>query len=95
MSDTVDTNSLGARTSEIDVSTSSRVCMFVKSNSGNHNTHRVQIQLSPDGTNWFDTNEYVTGTGIRSLSVCAMEVRGRVATVEGSASSSEIFFSKD
>jgi hypothetical protein len=65
--------------------------VYVVSNSGNHTNHIITLQVSPDGVNWFDTEHTITGAGNIHEELCiSEELRCKVTTIEGSASTVDI-----
>jgi len=86
----VDANATST-TEPVEVGANSLMGMYVKAASGTHATHIVTLQISPDGTNWFDTTHTITGTGdLHDIRCVAVEARVIVSTVEGGASTIDI-----
>ena len=83
---TINTNTLGATTSSISVVDSDRICVYIGDSSGSHDQHWVGIEISPDGTTWFDTKQYVAGINYKCINVTASHARLKVIKAEGSAS---------
>ena len=64
---------------------------YVIANTGTNSNHIATLQISPDGTNWFDTDHTITGIGNLHEVVCATEeVRVKITTLEGSSSTVDI-----
>ena len=67
------------------------VGLYIKAVSGTHGTHVVTLQISPNGTDWFDTSHTITGIGeLHGISCIAVELRAKVTTVEGATSTVDI-----
>jgi len=65
---------------------------FVVGKTGSHSTHEVTLQISPNGTNWFDTSKTLVGLGPKSPFDCiCINVRVKVTIAEGSASTCDIY----
>ncbi|MBL4820131.1 MAG: hypothetical protein JKY98_03935 [Gammaproteobacteria bacterium] len=64
---------------------------FVVANTGTHATHVITMQVSPDGTNWFDTSHTITGVGnLHNIGCAAEQIRCKVTTLEGATSTVDI-----
>lgn len=86
----IDANT-GSVTASVSVGDGSLIGLYVSAASGAHSTHVVTLQISPDGTKWFDTTHTITGAGqIHNITCVADEVRASVTTSEGAASTIDI-----
>ena len=67
------------------------VSMDVKADTGAHANHIVTLQMSFNGTDWFDTANTITGVGRKTNILCiAPYVQAKVTTVEGGASTIDV-----
>ena len=88
----LNTNSLGAFSSPLEMEGMVYVGMYVCGDSGSHSSHVVTLQVSPNGTDWFDTNDTVTGTGfVKQDLIVATEIRAKVTTAEGATSTCKVY----
>ncbi|MBL4940969.1 MAG: hypothetical protein JKY81_04825 [Colwellia sp.] len=79
-------------TGEVVVGDGNLIAMYVAANTGGNTTHVVTLQISPDGSTWFDTNHQITGVGdIHDITCVAANARCSVTTVEGSTSTIDVF----
>jgi len=68
------------------------VTMYVVGNTGNHNNHTVTIQTSTDNETFTDTKYSVTGDDhINKVYLTAPYLRAKVTTVEGGASTCDVY----
>lgn len=82
----IDANTLVV-TDSVDIGRSSLVGFFICGGDGAHNNHVATLEISPDGADWFPTEETVTGAGDRHNIPCVADyVRIRITAPEGSAS---------
>ena len=87
----VDANSTSSVTAAMPIGDSNHVSLFITGTTGTHGTHVVTMQISPDGVKWFSTAHVVTGLGSLHDEICtALEVRAKITTAEGAASTIEI-----
>ncbi|MBL4891458.1 MAG: hypothetical protein JKX91_06485 [Rhizobiaceae bacterium] len=78
-------------TSSVIVGDNSLIAIFITANTGTHATHVVTLQISPDGSNWFDTSHTITGVGqLHNITCVAIEARAKVTTNEGATSTIDI-----
>lgn len=78
-------------TTSIEMGDASLAALYVVANTGTHATHVTTLQVSPDGTNWFDTSHTITGVGnLHNISCAAYEIRAKVTTHEGATSTVDI-----
>lgn len=88
----LDTNTLGAVTSELALTTEKLVTMYLTDKTGEHHNHRVIFQVSPDnGTTWINCPPAILGVGVLVSEVVATKVRAKVSEIEGSASEVNIW----
>ena len=86
-----DTNNNGATTTSISMHDALYVSLFVKAASGTHSTHVITIQMSPNGTDWYDTSSTLTGAGkITNVLCIAAYVRAKVTTSEPGTSTVDV-----
>ncbi len=86
----VDANT-SATTTPLSIGDAKLIGFYVVADTGTNGTHVAMLQISPDGTNWFDTDHTITGIGNLHEIVCATEeVRVKITTVEGAASTVDI-----
>lgn len=87
----INTNSSAAATAGIDVRTQSCLAWTVQGATGDHDNHKITLQLSLDNTNWID---YGHLTGINVLANLALQaigyIRFRVKEAEGATSTVNI-----
>lgn len=64
---------------------------YVSDAGGAHNTHVLTVQVSPDGTQWFNTSTTLTGVGlIPPVLICCHSVRLKITTAQGASSTINI-----
>ena len=76
-------------TTPITMGAAKKAAFYVTGVSGTHVTHKATLQVSPDesGSNWFDTEHVITGTGnIHNIDCAAERLQVEITTVEGGAS---------
>ena len=67
------------------------VSIDVKADTGAHANHIVTLQVSFNGTDWFDTSNTITGVGRKTNVLCiAPYVRAKVTTVESGSSTIDL-----
>lgn len=67
------------------------VAFYIVASTGTHTNHIATLQISPDGTNWFDTEHTITGTGnLHNISCATDELRVKITTTEDSTSTVDI-----
>jgi len=87
----LDANAIST-TASVVVGDNNLIAMYVAANTGPNNNHQVTLQISPDGTTWFDTTHQITGLGdIHDITCVAVNARLKVTIVEGAASTIDIF----
>ena len=87
----INANSTSSVTAAMTIGDTGHVGLFITGTSGTHGTHKVILQISPDGVKWFDTTHSVTGLGSFHDEICtAEEVRAKVSVAEGASSIIEI-----
>jgi len=63
-----------------------KATVYIKSMSGGSTNNRITLEVSPNGTDWFDTGVMVVGKGLSPIfEGVASEARLTVKAVEGSA----------
>ena len=88
---TIDTNTLGATGAELELTTETLITLYVIEKTGTHELHRVAIEYSPDGVNWFASQHSLNGHGhFMTEQVIATNVRACVCRAEGSVSTAEV-----
>ena len=88
---TLNTNTLDAATTSITITTEKLITMYVDPISGGTDNYKVCLQISPDGTDWYDVHAtVVTGRGHVTASCVAAEARAVVVEAEGATSSVDI-----
>lgn len=86
----VNTNNLG-NSPAVSSTASSFVTAYIVPNTGSHSTHVIELQASPNGgTDWI-TISSITGVGTMTVSIMTDEVRLKVTTSEGSASTCKAY----
>lgn len=89
----LDANAISTTVSVV-VGDNNLIAMYVAASAGSasNTTHQVTLQISPDGTTWFDTTHQITGVGdIHDITCVAVNARLKVTIVEGAASTIDIF----
>lgn len=86
----LDTNSLGALSTALALTTETLVTIYVWNATGTSKRHKVQLQVSPDGTNWLDTPDFLVGIGCNTLRVNATKVRLKVTGPEVAVSTCNV-----
>jgi len=89
----LDANAISTTVSVV-VGDNNLIAMYVAASAGStsNTTHEVTLQISPNGTTWFDTTHQITGVGdIHDITCVAANARLKVTIVEGAASSIDIF----
>ena len=88
----VDANSPTAVTDDLSLTTETIVTLSTFHETGNKDNYRVVLQQSPieAGGKWREVGKIINGVGSVTTVVSAQRVRGRVHSVEGTASSVEI-----
>jgi hypothetical protein len=88
----VDANVLNTVTASIALDDARNVALYTVAASGTHATHVTTLQISPNGTDWFDTAHTVPGLGFFHDTVCVgTEVRAKITTAEGAVSTIDIY----
>ena len=88
----LDTNVAGATAGEIVLTTESMVTLYVLPDTGDHDKHRVVLQISPtvSGANWRRFGQPVRGIGVGTYIAGALRARARVGKPEGSTSTVDV-----
>lgn len=69
------------------MTTQTKICLFVSSNTGTHDQHQMGIEISPDGgTTWFELPDIVRGVGMITVDHIATTARAKVVSIEGGTS---------
>lgn len=89
---TLDANTLDAVTPDtICMEGCSVFTLFVAADgAGTHATHQVTLEVSPDGSDWFQTSHAITGLGMVTATLTGSEARAKTTIVEGSPSSVKV-----
>ena len=77
-------------TNAADITGMEVICIWAKNKTGTSVNQMLELELSPDGVNWFSSDSGLT-IGMMMIDVCAKEARLKVATAEGSVSTCEVF----
>jgi len=86
-----DTNAIGTVTAALDVGDYNMIFMQVVNESGGSSSHKVNLQVSANGTDWNAAGSSVTGeNSLDNIAITARYVRLRVKVAEGSASISTL-----
>ena len=89
----LNSNSAVAVSSSLEIKENTEVTMQVINNSGTHDTHIIDLQCSTNNSNWHNVpSGSVNQSGITiSVTVSARYIRARVSTVEGEASTVDVY----
>lgn len=88
----LDADDTATITNEQSMGSGTLVGLYVKTATGVSSTYRITLQISPDGTNWFDTTHTITGQGqLHDITCLASSVRAKVSTAAGSATTIDVF----
>lgn len=88
---TIDANVIDTATEPVSSGSLNSVAMYTVANTGTSTAHVVTLQVSPNGTDWFDTPFSITGINWVEGEIVGSELRGKVTTVEGSASTVDVY----
>jgi len=89
--ETVNSNNLGAATTALEMGDASLAAFYVVGNNGAWTTNEIILQVSPDGTNWFDTTHSVTGVGnLHDIGCAAHSIRCKVSVAQGALSTVDV-----
>lgn len=78
----VDADSIDAVVAELTLTNETVITLYVTSKTGTHNNHRIELQKSPDGVTWLDSNNVVLGLGSVTAIFAAKAVRAKVTEIE-------------
>jgi len=91
LQETLDTNT-NATSSIIEMVGRKYIGVYVCGITGTHATHIITLQISPNGTDWFDTADTITGEGyVKQDLIISDQARVKVTTTEGATSTSKVF----
>lgn len=88
--ESLNTNEVGAVTSELFIADNRAVGLYVRGTSGAHDNHVITLQYSVTGNKWFNSGGEVSGIGFVERETVARYVRGKVTTAEGAPSTCSI-----
>ena len=78
--------------SSVEIGAVGKLGVYVVANTGNSSSHVVTVQISPNGTDWFDTEHTITGVGnLHELTCTATLARCAITTTQGEASTIDIY----
>ena len=88
----LNTNSLGAVTTSIDITAATMFSWCVTGATGAHANHKVKLEISFDNTKWLDSASHITGIDVFSSEndVSIGYIRFMVDVVEGATSTVDI-----
>ena len=88
----LNTNSVGAKTSSVDITAQTLVTWRVIPNSGSHDNHRVSLRGSFDNVTFFPLHSTLEGADVNSVErdLAIGYIKFRVSGAEGSASKVDI-----
>lgn len=76
----------GGESEPVDVSAGTVLTLYVYSKEGSHIDHTIELEISPDNTNWFKSGVIVTGQGAASVECVANYARAKVDFCEKKSS---------
>ena len=88
----LDANNLATVSTALKMEGATIAGLYIIANTGANTTHVITLQVSPDGgTTWINTSHTITGVGeLHSITCIADQVRTKVTTAEGGASTVDI-----
>ncbi len=87
MTGTLDSNSGGAVSSILTVTTETLFTLYIFSLTGTHKNTEITLEFSPDnGTSWIEDSHSMLGIGCESFSAACTRVRVKVKKAEGDTS---------
>ena len=90
---TLDTNNASADTELMDIDGNRLIGVFVKNKTGISSTHKVRLQVSPNGIDVYDTTLVVTGTGFAEIESSCQWCCVKTDTAEGAPSTVDVTIS--
>ena len=84
---TIDANDPSFTSEEFNIKNSSLITAYIVGDSGTHNSCQVVLQVSPNGLDWFDVGDTLTGNlGKACANINAKMARFKVVNAEGATS---------